>query len=206
VRVLAVSFRASTRPSHRSRRPLQGGLLIVPTNGLHPTPLSSRTKARCVPGTDTSVPKRRVSILQRAPARTWTNWGANWLDYGGSTVWFGIESKHPSALSCVKWRFCEGPSGRIRDIPSPSRPHNRANRSPLGLRCFSNGTMVKTTRVPPTPGRNFRRRRLGGREVRLPPHCAQVGGFNLHAGVVIGLRQRQCCRDWEEEDHRKRDP
>ena len=34
-------------------------------------------------------------------------------------------------------------------------------------------------------------RRLGGRDVPLPPHCAQVGGFNLHAGVRIGERNRQ---------------
>jgi len=25
----------------------------------------------------------------------------------------------------------------------------------------------------------------------LPPHCAQVSGFNLHAGVRIGARNRQ---------------
>jgi len=41
-------------------------------------------------------------------------------------------------------------------------------------------------------GKRVRRvRRLGGREVRLPPHCAQVGGFNLHAGVVIGAHNRE---------------
>ncbi len=41
-------------------------------------------------------------------------------------------------------------------------------------------------------GHRVRRvRRLGGRDVPLPPHCAQVGGFNLHAGVRIGARNRQ---------------
>ena len=40
-------------------------------------------------------------------------------------------------------------------------------------------------------GRRVRRvRRVGGREVRLPERCAQVGGFNLHAGVVIGAHNR----------------
>ncbi len=40
-------------------------------------------------------------------------------------------------------------------------------------------------------GRRVRRvRRVGGREVRLPARCAQVGGFNLHAGVVIGAHNR----------------
>ena len=41
-------------------------------------------------------------------------------------------------------------------------------------------------------GKRVRRlRRLGGREVKLPPRCAQVGGFNLHAGVVIGAHNRE---------------
>ncbi len=41
-------------------------------------------------------------------------------------------------------------------------------------------------------GKRVRRvRRLGGRKVSLPPQCAQVGGFNLHAGVVIGGHNRE---------------
>jgi hypothetical protein len=51
--------------------------------------------------------------------------------------------------------------------------------------------LAKTTRVRQAAGRDFRRRRLGGREVKLPPRCAQVGGFNLHAGMVIGAHNRE---------------
>ena len=71
-----------------------------------------------------------------------------------------------------------------RDIPSPARPHNRPNRSPIGLRCFSNGTMVKTTRVRPAPGRNFRRRRFRSPRIRLHRRTRSLGDTGREKGAA----------------------
>ena len=41
-------------------------------------------------------------------------------------------------------------------------------------------------------GRRARRLQvLGGRPYRLPPQCASCDGYGLHAGVVIGARDRK---------------
>jgi hypothetical protein len=58
--------------------------------------------------------------------------------------------------------------------------------------CLQAAAAAGVAALGPRAGRRARRvQRLGGRLVRLPPRCATIDGFNLHAGVIVPASDRK---------------
>ena len=58
--------------------------------------------------------------------------------------------------------------------------------------CLQAAAAAGVAALGPRAGRRARRvQRLGGRVVRLPPRCATIDGFNLHAGVIVPASDRK---------------